>query len=78
MANGLQYMHEHNRPSLVRRDIRTANILLASKFKAKIANFSVAKSTTNSLMLKMDVFSYGVCFVGIAFRKESNGNKREW
>jgi serine/threonine protein kinase len=74
VANGLQYMHEHNRPSLVHRDIRTAIILLASKFKAKIANFSMAKwakSTTNPLMLKMDVFAFGVVLLELLSRRKA-------
>ncbi|KAM4128529.1 hypothetical protein ACJW30_02G173200 [Castanea mollissima] len=71
VANGLQYMHEHTRPSIVHRDIRIANILLASKFKAKIANFSVAKSTTNPMMLKMGIFAFGVVMLELlSGRKE--------
>ena len=35
VANGLQYMHEHTRPSIVHRDIRTANILLASSSRPR-------------------------------------------
>ncbi|KAI3462805.1 hypothetical protein Pfo_019468 [Paulownia fortunei] len=60
VANGLQYMHEHTQPSVVHKDIRTSNILLDSNFKAKIANFSVARPATCSIMLNIDVFSFGV------------------
>ncbi|KAK1376083.1 serine/threonine receptor-like kinase NFP [Heracleum sosnowskyi] len=60
VANGLQYMHEHSRPSIVHGDIRTTNILLNSKFKAKICNFATARSATSSLLLKADVFAFGV------------------
>ncbi|KAK6152668.1 hypothetical protein DH2020_012307 [Rehmannia glutinosa] len=60
VANGLQYMHEHSQPSVVHKDIRTSNILLDSKFKAKIANFSTARPATCSIMLNIDVFSFGV------------------
>ncbi|KAL3526701.1 hypothetical protein ACH5RR_011357 [Cinchona calisaya] len=60
IANGLQYMHEHTQPSVVHRDIRTSNILLDSRFRAKIANFSLAKPVTSSGVLKIDVFAFGV------------------
>ncbi|KAI3985916.1 hypothetical protein MKX01_038998 [Papaver californicum] len=53
IANGLQYLHEHTQPRIVHMDIRTANILLYSKLKAKIANFSRAKPLTDSSMLKV-------------------------
>ncbi|KAL5557213.1 hypothetical protein UlMin_039449 [Ulmus minor] len=60
VANGLQYMHEHTRPSVVHRDIRTSNILLDSRFKAKIANFSLARPTSNVVVPKVDVFAFGI------------------
>ncbi|KAM7510250.1 hypothetical protein LguiB_009125 [Lonicera macranthoides] len=60
VANGLHYMHEHTQPSIAHRDIRTTNILLDSRFKAKIANFSTARPSMSSSMLKVDVFSFGV------------------
>ncbi|KAL8038456.1 hypothetical protein ABFX02_11G108200 [Erythranthe guttata] len=60
VANGLQYMHEHTQPSIVHKDIRTSNILLDSNFRAKISNFSAARSVSCSVMLNIDVFSFGV------------------
>lgn len=60
VANGLQYMHEHTQPSIVHRDIRTRNVLLDSRFKAKIANFSTARPTSDDVMQKIDVFAFGV------------------
>ncbi|GMN29734.1 hypothetical protein TIFTF001_002543 [Ficus carica] len=60
IANGLQYVHEHTQPSIVHQDIRTSNVLLDTKFKAKIANFSMARLATNSTMPKVDVFAFGV------------------
>ncbi|XP_057498513.1 serine/threonine receptor-like kinase NFP [Actinidia eriantha] len=60
VANGLQYMHEHTQPSVVHRDIRTTNILLSARFKAKISNFSIARPATNYVMPKIDVFAFGV------------------
>lgn len=72
VANGLQYMHEHVQPSIVHRDIRSTNILLDSSFKAKIANFSLARHTTNSLVLKMDVFGFGVLLLELLSGKKSS------
>lgn len=60
VANGLQYMHEHSQPSIVHGDIRTSNILLNSRFKAKISNLSTARPATSSIQLKADVFAFGV------------------
>lgn len=77
VAKGLQYMHEHTQPSIVHRDIRTSNILLSSKFKAKIANFSMARPATSSVMPKVDVFSFGVVLLELlSGRKamETKGN----
>ncbi|XP_042516054.1 serine/threonine receptor-like kinase NFP [Macadamia integrifolia] len=44
VANGLQYIHEHTRPTVVHKDIKTSNILLDGSMRAKIANFGLAKS----------------------------------
>ncbi|KAK7252878.1 hypothetical protein RIF29_37133 [Crotalaria pallida] len=60
VAMGLQYMHEHTHPRIVHRDITSSNILLDSNFKAKIANFSMARTSTNPMMPKIDVFAFGV------------------
>ncbi|CAK9158737.1 unnamed protein product [Ilex paraguariensis] len=77
VANGLQYLHEHTQPSIVHRDIRTSNILLDSRFKAKIANFSTARPATSSVMLKVDIFSFGVVLLELLSGKkamEAKGN----
>ena len=60
VANGLQYMHEHIQPSIVHRDIRTSNILLDSRMKAKITNLSMAKPALNTISHKIDIFAFGV------------------
>ena len=60
VANGLLYMHEHTRPNIVHRDIRTRNILLNANFKAKISNFSTARPASNSVTPTTDVFGFGI------------------
>ncbi|CAI9752799.1 unnamed protein product [Fraxinus pennsylvanica] len=70
VANGIQYMHEHAQPSVVHKDIRTSNILLDSTFKAKISNFSTARHATSSIMLKIDVFAFGVVLLELLSGKK--------
>ncbi|KAL8528599.1 hypothetical protein ACS0TY_006151 [Phlomoides rotata] len=70
VANGLQYMHEHSQPSIVHKDITTSNVLLDSNFKAKIANFSGARQATCSIMLNIDVFSFGVVLLELLSGKK--------
>lgn len=45
IANGLDYIHNFTYPPYVHMDIKTSNILLNEKFRAKISNFSIARST---------------------------------
>nr|AZL93825.1 LysM receptor [Ceanothus thyrsiflorus] len=75
VANGLQYMHEHTQPSIVHWDIRTSNVLLDSKFKAKIANFSMARPVANSMMPKVDVFAFGVVLLELLSGKKAMQTK---
>ena len=77
VANSLQHMHEHTQPSIVHRDIRTTNILLASRFKAKIANLC-GKVYHKPYDAENGHFCLWSGYVGVAFRKESNGSKGEW
>ncbi|XP_061356736.1 serine/threonine receptor-like kinase NFP [Gastrolobium bilobum] len=51
IANGLQYIHEHTRPRVVHKDIKSSNILLDSSMRAKIANFGLAKSGMNAITM---------------------------
>ncbi|KAF5193699.1 Serine/threonine receptor-like kinase NFP [Thalictrum thalictroides] len=51
VANGLQYIHEHTRPKVVHKDIKTSNILLDGNMRAKIANFGLAKSGCNAITM---------------------------
>ncbi|GAB2280802.1 hypothetical protein Dimus_015426 [Dionaea muscipula] len=51
IANGLQYIHEHTRPQVVHKDVKSSNILLDGKMRAKIANFGLAKSGCNAITM---------------------------
>lgn len=51
IANGLLYIHEHTRPKVVHKDIKSSNILLDSNMRAKIANFGLAKSGMNAITM---------------------------
>jgi hypothetical protein len=70
VAIGLQYMHEHTQPSIVHRNIKSSNILLDSNFKAKISNFSVARTTKSPMITKVDVFAYGVILLELITGKK--------
>ncbi|XVF61952.1 hypothetical protein PTKIN_Ptkin08bG0176500 [Pterospermum kingtungense] len=75
VANGLHYMHEHTQPNIVHRDIRTSNILLDSTFRAKIANFSVARTITDTMIPKVDVFAFGVLLLELLSGKKAMTTK---
>ncbi|KAG7018758.1 Serine/threonine receptor-like kinase NFP, partial [Cucurbita argyrosperma subsp. argyrosperma] len=51
VANGLLYIHEHTRPQVVHKDIKSSNILLDASMRAKIANFGLAKSGYNAITM---------------------------
>ncbi|XP_022682700.1 receptor-like protein kinase 5 [Setaria italica] len=42
-AQGLCYMHHECEPPVVHRDVKTSNILLDSEFRAKVADFGLAR-----------------------------------
>lgn len=48
VASGLDYIHNYTNPSFVHKDVKSSNILLDSNFRAKVANFGMAKSAATS------------------------------
>ncbi|KZV24769.1 hypothetical protein F511_34636 [Dorcoceras hygrometricum] len=47
-AKGLAYLHEDCHPRIIHRDIKAANILLDYNFEAMVADFGLAKLTSDS------------------------------
>ncbi|CAM8992744.1 hypothetical protein QQ045_008557 [Rhodiola kirilowii] len=47
-AKGLAYLHEDCHPRIIHRDIKTANILIDSNFEAMVADFGLAKLSSDN------------------------------
>ncbi|KAJ9559929.1 hypothetical protein OSB04_005089 [Centaurea solstitialis] len=47
VAHGLHYLHNFTKPGYVHNNINSSNILLDSNLRAKISNFSLARTTNN-------------------------------
>ncbi|CAA6655862.1 unnamed protein product [Spirodela intermedia] len=90
-ARGVSYLHHAMNPSVIHRDIKSANILLDDEFNPKVSDFGIAKfgpvgdethvstryAMTGKLTAKSDVYSFGVVLLElITGRKAFNTSAR--
>ncbi|KAJ7557203.1 hypothetical protein O6H91_05G116500 [Diphasiastrum complanatum] len=48
-ARGLEYIHEHTKPTYIHRDVKSSNILIDKHFHAKVADFGLTKLTESGM-----------------------------
>ncbi|KAI3737041.1 hypothetical protein L2E82_27036 [Cichorium intybus] len=71
VAHGLHYLHNFVKPMYVHMNINSSNILLDSNLRAKISNFSLARTTENGCVTaKVDVYSFGIVMLELIFGKD--------
>ncbi|XP_057851660.2 serine/threonine receptor-like kinase NFP [Cryptomeria japonica] len=86
VATGLNHIHE--RTGIVHRNLKSSNVLLNRKLRAKVANFGAARYMVNSsrhvrahgVSPKIDVFAFGVILLKLISGKEAmikNGELRQ-
>ncbi|CAK9873401.1 unnamed protein product [Sphagnum jensenii] len=63
-ARGLEYIHEHIKPTYIHRDIKSANILIDRDLHAKVADFGLAKLTSSGTGTHGIVGTFGYALYG--------------
>ncbi|CAM6027754.1 unnamed protein product [Sphagnum balticum] len=63
-ARGLEYIHEHIKPTYIHRDIKSANILIDRDLHAKVADFGLAKLTESGTGTHGIVGTFGYALYG--------------
>lgn len=48
-ARGLEYIHEHTKPTYIHRDVKSSNILIDNNLHAKVADFGLTKLTESGI-----------------------------
>lgn len=48
-ARALEFLHEHNTPSIIHRDFKCTNILLDHNFRAKVSDLGLARISSDKI-----------------------------
>lgn len=66
-AKGLEYLHKEVKPPIVRKDVKTSNILLDSEWGARMSDFGLMSANDKDLDGDMegDVYNFGVVLLEI-------------